>query len=99
MVEPIGNRPISSAGPRAVTRAEAPSRVASPATGDPAPPATGTVEVAKVASALSESPPVNLDRVAQVRRAIEEGRFPISPATIADSLIALKLDWISREPS
>ncbi|MEP9404057.1 flagellar biosynthesis anti-sigma factor FlgM [Sphingomonas sp. VNH70] len=99
MVEPIGNRPISSTGPRAVARAQAPSPVAAATSGDAPPVRTDKVEAARTAAALSESPPVNLDRVAQVRRAIEEGRFPISPATIADSLIALKLDWIDREPS
>ena len=34
-----------------------------------------------------------------LRKAIADGRFPLSPATIADRLIALKLDWNSHEPA
>ncbi len=98
MVDPIGNRPISMTGPRGVTRVQAPSPLSPVASGDTAP-AEKTSEVAKTAALLAKSPPVDGDRVAMIRRAIEEGRFPISPATIADNLIALKFDWISREPS
>ena len=33
------------------------------------------------------------DRVAAIKKAIADGNFPILPATIADQMIALKLDW------
>jgi negative regulator of flagellin synthesis FlgM len=52
-----------------------------------------------VAASLSASPPVDTDRVATIRKAIEEGRFPLSPATIADNMIALKLNWVRNEPA
>ena len=42
---------------------------------------------------MAASPPVDADRVAAIKKAIAEGRFPILPATIADRLIALKLQW------
>ncbi|KQM96778.1 hypothetical protein ASG37_08380 [Sphingomonas sp. Leaf407] len=78
---------------------QAPSPTAPVASVDTTAPVDKTSAVAKTAASLAQSPPVDVDRVAMIRRAIEEGRFPISPATIADNLIALKFDWISREPS
>ena len=33
-------------------------------------------------------PPVDVERVVQVRRAIEAGKYPITPAKIADAMIA-----------
>ncbi len=33
-------------------------------------------------------PPVDLERVVQVRRAIEAGKYPITPTKIADAMIA-----------
>jgi hypothetical protein len=38
-------------------------------------------------------PPVDTERVARIRKAIQDGRFPIYPSTIADRLLALKLEW------
>jgi len=51
-----------------------------------------------LAKALAASPPVDKERVAQIKRAIATGTFPILPATIADRLLALKLEWSGREP-
>ena len=44
-------------------------------------------------------PPVDTDRVSRIRKAIHDNKFPLSPSTIADRLLAFKLDWKSREPS
>lgn len=33
-------------------------------------------------------PPVDADRVSEIRQAVEEGRYPIVPAKIADAMIA-----------
>lgn len=35
-----------------------------------------------------DAPPVDVDRVNEIRRAIEQGRYPIVPAQIADAMIA-----------
>lgn len=43
--------------------------------------------ITSVASAGAE-PPVDHDRVAQIRQAIEQGRYPLVPAKIADAVIA-----------
>lgn len=62
------------------------------ATAEPASPAT-------LAKSLAASAPVNTDRVAQIKSAIANGTFPLSPATIADQLIALRYDWMSNDPA
>lgn len=49
--------------------------------------------VSNMARNLAAQPPVDMDRVAEIKRAIAKGDFPILPATIADQMIALKLDW------
>lgn len=35
-----------------------------------------------------DSAPVDSNRVAQIRKAVEEGRYPVNPAQIADAMIA-----------
>lgn len=45
------------------------------------------------------TPPVDVNRVAKIKRAIEEGNFPLVPSTIADRLLALKLDWKPNDPA
>lgn len=50
-------------------------------------------QVQAMAQSAAAQPPVDAERVARIRRAIEQGRFPLMPATIADRLIALKLNW------
>lgn len=47
----------------------------------------GGVPVSSVASAGVE-PPVDGERVAEIRRALEDGRYPLVPARIADAMIA-----------
>ena len=50
-----------------------------------------------LAKSMASSPPINASRVAEIKKAIASGTFPILPATIADRLMALRLDWISNE--
>lgn len=54
---------------------------------------------AEIAAEQAARPPVDLDRVSRIRKAIHDNKFPLSPSTIADRLLAFKLDWKSREPS
>lgn len=100
MVDSVGSRPVTSIGQRAIARTDGQTRAAAtpPAEGSPK---TGVALLSgsTTAAAMSASPPVDTDRVATIRKAIAEGRFPLSPATIADRLIALKLDWNSNEPA
>ncbi|MDQ2878417.1 MAG: flagellar biosynthesis anti-sigma factor FlgM [Pseudomonadota bacterium] len=91
MVDPIASRltQASDLTVAAVSRAKpapAPTPVARET--DQAP-----VQVSNIAGELAASPPVDLERVARIKKAIANGTFPIYPATIADRLIALKYDW------
>jgi negative regulator of flagellin synthesis FlgM len=49
--------------------------------------------VRAAAREMATSAPVDVDRVQQIKRAIQQGRFPIVPAKIADRLIAAQMDW------
>lgn len=94
MVDPISGRTTGGAAPVArVVATPAPVAVRADArtTGD-------TSALGGIARALAASPPVDTDRVARIKRAIEEGTFPVSPTTIADSLLALRLDWTAQAP-
>ncbi|MBT2133214.1 flagellar biosynthesis anti-sigma factor FlgM [Croceibacterium sp. LX-88] len=48
----------------------------------------GLGEVALSAASAGESAPVDIDRVEQIRQAIEEGHYPIVPMKVADAMIA-----------
>lgn len=101
MVEPLGTKPVLTVDRTTVTRVEGPlptPRVAA----SPAGPGTtaASSQVAAQASAAAAAPPVQTDRVAEIKRAIANGTFPILPAKIADAMIALKLDWMaSNDPA
>jgi len=93
MVEQVGSRTFAAterAELRAVTATRQLQPAAQPADQKDASPLRAPVSTAK---ALAASAPMDMERVARIRRAVEEGRFPISPATIADRLIALKFEW------
>ncbi len=93
MVEAIGPRPVTSEAK--VQRVSLAKAVASlPSRPEPQ---ADTAALTGVAKALAATPPVDTDRVARVKRAIERGDFPILPATIADRMIALKYDWMSAD--
>ena len=95
MVESIGTRPVSSE--TKVPRV-APTKPVPMPSGEARASGTGdTPALSGIAAAMASKPPVDVDRVALVRRAIERGEFPILPATIADQMIALKYDWMSAD--
>ncbi len=54
---------------------------------------------AEMAGAMAAQPPVDAERVARIRKAIDEGRFPLYPSNVADRLLALKLEWNPNEPA
>jgi negative regulator of flagellin synthesis FlgM len=49
-----------------------------------------------MASAMAAAPPVDADRVQEIKTALANGTFPLSPSTIADQFIALRYDWMSQ---
>ena len=89
---------VDSIGPKPLNRKVLPiARVAK---------AAATVSVAKqpeatraptVAAQLGASPPVDKARVEQIKQAVANGSFPLSPATIADALIAARYEWMSHD--
>ena len=52
---------------------------------------------ATLAKTLAESAPVDASRGQLIKNAVANGTFPLSPATIADRLIALKYEWMSHD--
>lgn len=100
MMESIGLKAVG--GERSVTRVAttAPATTVASAAAAPAPtptptpsPAPVASQAADVAKQLSSSAPVDMERVAAIKRAIADGSFPILPSTIADRLLALRLEW------
>lgn len=92
MVDAIGST-LGKAGvsaPAKVSRIETAPAVATPAQ-------TGSPATTTVARQLSAEPPVDAERVRRIKAAVESGQFPISPAKIADRLIALRYEWMHNE--
>ena len=87
MVDPIGTKPVTVSGRvvAPVMKAAAPAAVDAARGTDP--------QLAAATRDAAATPPVDTDRVARIRSAIRNGTFPIYPATIADRLLALKLEW------
>lgn len=95
MVDPIGPRPVKPSEAVAVApvvRAPVPQRTA-----QDQPRGAETIGVRTLAKELAARPPVDSDRVARIRKAVESGEFPIAPTTIADRLIALKFAWMAPD--
>lgn len=89
---PIPSGPAPSIPAVAATAVPGPAvATASPAAAAPAPaapPASAEKAVATSDATRAGDVPVQSERVAQIRRAIEEGRYPVLPVTIADAMIA-----------
>jgi negative regulator of flagellin synthesis FlgM len=97
MVDPIGNKAGAVADRRiAPVAPAAPVAVAQPVASE-----VKTVEstAIQLSGTMAAEPPVDAERVARIRKAIEDGKFPIYPTTIADRLLALKLEWSPNDPA
>ncbi|MDB5712064.1 MAG: flagellar biosynthesis anti-sigma factor FlgM [Sphingomonas bacterium] len=93
MVDPVSIRGVTGgdfgvAATARVSAAPAPTPVARQPEA-----ANRDVQASGIASELAASAPVDLERVARIRKAISTGNFPILPATIADRMLAFKHDW------
>lgn len=73
--------------------APAASATASPATANPA-----TIRVATSEALDPGAAPVDSDRVAQIRKAVESGEYPLIPARIADAMIAAGMFLRTAKP-
>ncbi len=98
MVESIGTSPLNGSGNVSRVAAPAAAPMPQPATQQqPQAQLAPAAQLSGLARALAASPPVDTDRVMQIKKAIQNGSFPILPATIADRLLALKLNWDGHE--
>jgi negative regulator of flagellin synthesis FlgM len=95
MIDPIGVTPGTVQGVRVEPRDTTKVVPLQPIRGsDPAVAETSARETAK---ALAARPPVDTDRVQQIRRALQEGRYPLVPAKIADRMIAAQMRWAEKK--
>ena len=97
MIDPIGTK-AASAGDLRIEGVKADAAVAkvaeiAQAKAQPSSAKTVTLGASAAARTLAASPPVDHERVAQIRKAVQEGRFPLYPATVADRLIAFEQGW------
>lgn len=96
MVDPLGLK--GTANDRAVARVLETRAVA--ATPAPAsqqqPPAADVARLSGVVAELAAKPPIDAERVQQIKKAVANGTFPILPATIADRLLAVRYEWMSE---
>jgi negative regulator of flagellin synthesis FlgM len=91
MVDSIGNKAGVFATRRVAPVAPASAMTAATAVNTETQAVQSTA--ATLSSGMAAEAPVDAERVARIRKAIQEGRFPIYPSTIADRLLALKLEW------
>ena len=99
MVDPLGVKPIQTGERIPPVARVVPTINVAPTTGSEAeqPAKVGQSAVASAAKESASSPPVDLERIAKIRKAIADGNFPIYPSTIADRLIASKYDWLRND--
>lgn len=94
MVDPVGIKTGTVANSRSVsvvaTQAAAAPRAVQAPTKEPKPVET---ESAELAATMASEAPVDAERVSRIKKAIEDGTFPTVPSTIADRLLALKMQW------
>lgn len=92
MVDPVGFKPVSNAPRLTPVAPTAPVRAAEGATQ-----AAQTSTAASLTQNAAASVPVDAERVARIKKAIADGKFPLVPSTVADRLLALKLQWNPNE--
>ena len=91
MVDPIGIKTGTVANSRSVAVVATQAAAAPKAVRGDARPVES--EAAVLSSTMAASAPVDSERVARIKKAIEQGRFPLIPSTVADRLLALKMEW------
>ncbi|WP_343521396.1 flagellar biosynthesis anti-sigma factor FlgM [Sphingomonas sp.] len=88
MVEPTGFKPAIADRRLTLVSPAAPVRAAEGPTQ-----AARTSTAAALTQTAAASAPVDAERVARIKKAIADGKFPLVPSTVADRLLALKLQW------
>lgn len=57
----------------------------------------GTGVAVEITAPAQNGPPVDTDRVAEIRNALREGTYPLVPAKIADAMIAAQFEFEVQE--
>ena len=97
MVDPIGIK-TGAVPARAVSSVNALGKVeAASAVKNPAP--VVQTAASELTGAMASKPPVDSERVSKIKKAIADGNFPLVPSTVADRLLALKLQWSPNDPA
>lgn len=92
MIDPIGVKPGTVQGGRIENQGSA-KVVPLQAVRAPQPAVVAETGARETVKAMASKPPVDTERVQQIKRAIQEGRYPLVPAKIADQLIAAQMMW------
>lgn len=82
-----------SASDRAQSGARTPAAVPAGAAGTPG------ISLEVSGAAATASPPVDAERVAQIRAALRDGSYPLVPTKIVDAMIAAQVGPSLPEPS
>jgi negative regulator of flagellin synthesis FlgM len=96
MIDPIGVKPGTVQGGR-FDNGQATKVTALDAVRAPQPAVVAESSVRDTAKALASRPPVDAERVQMIKRALQEGRYPIVPAKIADRMIAAQMRWAEKK--
>lgn len=93
MVDSIGSRPV----PAGELRVAAVARVGAPAAAATGAGQSEATQAPTLARQLAAAPPVDKTHVEKIKQAVASGNFPLSPATIADRLIAARYEWMAHD--
>jgi negative regulator of flagellin synthesis FlgM len=93
VVDPISIRSVTGSDALVAATMRVSAAPAPPPVARQGEPSQVAVQASGIARELAATAPVDLERVARIKKAISTGTFPILPATIADRLLALKYDW------
>jgi negative regulator of flagellin synthesis FlgM len=96
MIDPIGTKPGTVQAGR-VENWDAAKVVPLEAVRAPQPAVVAETSARDTARALASRPPVDAERVQMIKRALQEGRYPIVPARIADRMIAAQMRWAEKK--
>lgn len=95
MIDPIGVKP--GIVPGRVENQDAAKVASLQAVRAPQPAAVAETSARDAAKVMAARPPIDAERVQMIKRALQEGRYPIVPAKIADRMIAAQMRWAEKK--
>ncbi len=96
MIDPIGVTPGQVQGNRSESR-EATKVVSIQTVRAPDAAVVAQTGAREAAKQMAVRPPVDHERVQQIKKALQEGRYPLVPARIADRMIAAQMRWAEKK--